>query len=241
MAEYAPWTTQRLSELRRLWATSATCAEIGLELGGVSAPCISNKAKEIGLPPRHTKGGGNLHRRRLNAVERAEIVVQRAAQRGAYSEYMTAEASRRGLSVDDLEARVLAVVAGDRMVDAILDDADEGAKHVVARAQKAVADEGPLVYYTKKGDRCVLSPEKPAASASSEDERIFGHKDSEAFRAPKPAPAPRAAPAPQPSRAFVPPRLVTDPHVGQLSGRQASRDLLADALRRTAALPKGAA
>ena len=50
-AEQMTWTTERVLELRKLWATGASTAEIGRRLG-VSKNAVVGKAHRSGLAPR---------------------------------------------------------------------------------------------------------------------------------------------------------------------------------------------
>lgn len=45
------WTRQRIELLRVLWAKGERLIDIGAKLGGISGPCVSVKAKELGLRP----------------------------------------------------------------------------------------------------------------------------------------------------------------------------------------------
>jgi len=45
----SPWTPERTGELRRLWPTLLTCAQIADELGGVNKSQVISRARIIGL------------------------------------------------------------------------------------------------------------------------------------------------------------------------------------------------
>ena len=55
-------------------------------------------------------------------------------------EYMRIQAEKRGVSVSALEARIMMIIARDRMVDAVLDDADELARPPVRRNRMTYED-----------------------------------------------------------------------------------------------------
>lgn len=86
--------------LRDMWSTAASTRDISERLG-CSQSYVSIRASQLGLPPR------------------------RARATDAEMRYLAAAARERGVSVARLGSMILRAVARDRLVDAVLDDAEE--------------------------------------------------------------------------------------------------------------------
>jgi hypothetical protein len=130
MLRYTKKTPERLELLRQLWPdTNNSVPEIARRLD-VSVASVANWAKELGLTRGMTEQGKRVQAGLARARERraaAGLPVRLTEQRPApppvpQQSYMSAEAARRGLSVTELERKILSVVAKDRMVNAVLDD-----------------------------------------------------------------------------------------------------------------------
>lgn len=100
---------EREARLREFWPTSAPLRVLAEEWLCTTA-CISTWAKAIGLPSREgrkyeIRGAGN------------HIPVG--------ENYMVTQAEARGITVGELERRILLAIIDGRLVNAVLDDADE--------------------------------------------------------------------------------------------------------------------
>lgn len=92
------WTSELDARLRALWPDrNNTLAKICAELGK-SVSDASRRAQKLGLVPR---------------------------QSGRVPSYMAQEAVRRGVTLPVLKQNILAAVARDKLVGAVLDDEDE--------------------------------------------------------------------------------------------------------------------
>lgn len=109
------------NELRAFWPTDAPVRVLARRWWR-STCYVSMHAKALGLPSRKS---------RMTQI-RNSVVQTRFNPRIAGRLYMEAEAQRRGLSTGALERLIIATVANDKMVDAILDDADQLADRQVA-------------------------------------------------------------------------------------------------------------
>lgn len=89
------WNEQDDKQLKVLWRTPASQADIAKTLG-FSAPYISIRATQLGLPPR-----GDV---------------------SAETKYYIEEAARRSITLKALKAKILTVIAQSRLIDAVLDD-----------------------------------------------------------------------------------------------------------------------
>ena len=107
-----------------MWQGDESLNHIATELD-VSMSVLYAWAKELRLPSRASRIGDI--KRASHARKRGEAPpLAPDLRRGiniAELGYMEAEAARRGLSVAALERRLLATIAKDRMVLAVLDDA----------------------------------------------------------------------------------------------------------------------
>ena len=89
------WTSEADNRLRELWAAGVTVVEIAKDIG-CSDAYVSMRANLLQLKSRRPK-----------------------------RTYLSRCAERRGISVEQLNEKVLQAVVDDMLVDAILDDADE--------------------------------------------------------------------------------------------------------------------
>lgn len=128
-----------MQRLKELWNSDSSMRMIGAELG-VSEACVHLWAKELSLPPRSLR----KNELKLAGLRRAagrptvqDILARpdprqpREPSHMAFmgpteSLYMQVEAMKRHVSVSDLERQLLATIAKDRMVMAVLDDASAG-------------------------------------------------------------------------------------------------------------------
>ena len=95
---------ERCQELRDFWRTGRPIRVLA-QRWGMSVSRISQKAKDIGLPPRTAP--------KLRAwVESGDG-------------YMRAEAARRGMTVETLTVAIVSAVASGKLVTAVLDDERE--------------------------------------------------------------------------------------------------------------------
>lgn len=106
--------TVKDSRLRAFWPTSQPVRVLAQEWG-CSKAYVSQRAKALGLPSRKNR----VQEIRLSAFN-ARFQGQVANWR-----YFEEEAHRRKITCDQLRNLVLSVVINDRMVNAILDDAEE--------------------------------------------------------------------------------------------------------------------
>jgi hypothetical protein len=98
------WTVTQDDRLRELWATGATCAAIGAEIG-FTGQGVSQRAQALDLPTRRY--------RRSPMWEDGDL------------RYLAKEAEKRGISIYVLRSKIIQIVLRDRMIDAVLDDQKE--------------------------------------------------------------------------------------------------------------------
>lgn len=96
---------EKQDQLRQFWPTRQPLSVLAKDWN-CSPANISQIARRLGLPPR----------------EEAYSVKCVSGERYPLSEYMQAEAYRRGIDVDVLYYRVLRTIIRDHLVSAILDD-----------------------------------------------------------------------------------------------------------------------
>lgn len=94
---------------------SMTAAVVALRAQGLSASAV---ARRLGIPANNVASMESAARRRVVPPVRLPVDVARLLERPA---------RRRGIGIDCLALRIIATVARDGMVDAVLDDGDEPA------------------------------------------------------------------------------------------------------------------
>ena len=100
------WNDELDARLRAVWPDrNVTLDAMGAELGK-SLSDVSRRAHKLGLPPR------NVHH-------------SKSSPSAAADRYLRDEAARRGVTVPVLRWSIIAAVANDRLVSAVLDDEDE--------------------------------------------------------------------------------------------------------------------
>lgn len=115
------WTPERDALLTKLWPDeSKTVNDIGDEIGCSGAYC-SVRASQIGLPTRVKKAGYVRIRERDQSVVRSQPHFTFV---GEQAKYVADSARRRGLLVQVLLHVIVSTVINDKMIDAVLDDAD---------------------------------------------------------------------------------------------------------------------
>lgn len=110
----AIFNTVQESELRAFWPTQQPIRVLA-RCWDCSDSYISQKAKTLGLPSRK----GRVHEIREAAF------LERFQGRVENYKYFEQAAERRNLTPEQLRNRILTIIINDRIVDAILDDADE--------------------------------------------------------------------------------------------------------------------
>lgn len=98
---------EREARLREFWPTSMPLRVLAEEWLCTTA-CISTWAKALGLPSREG--------RKIRCVGNQISIGEN---------YMVTQAELRGISVGELERRILLAIIDGRLVGAVLDDADE--------------------------------------------------------------------------------------------------------------------
>jgi len=106
--------TAKESRLRQFWLTNEPLRVLAQEWG-CSDSYVSQYAKRLGLPSRMGK---------VTAI-RSLMLKRRFEGRIGICTYLKEEADRRGISVRALEELIIRAVGNDRLVDAVLDDADQ--------------------------------------------------------------------------------------------------------------------
>jgi hypothetical protein len=108
---------ERDDRLREFWPTMQPLSFLALEWG-VSEARVSQLAKKLGLPTR---------KHRLRRLEHVSMSANPRA-------YFERHAERRSMTVSVLKRALLDTIANDRLIDAILDDADEKAAPISERS-----------------------------------------------------------------------------------------------------------
>lgn len=105
-------SADKQEQLREFWPSRQPLTVLAREWG-CSTANISQIARRLGLPAR---------------AEAYSVKCVSVSNRYPLSEYMQAEADKRGIDVDALYYKVLRAVIRDHLVDAILDDANSKMK-----------------------------------------------------------------------------------------------------------------
>ena len=114
MTNMIPFDTVKDCRLRAFWPTNQPLRLLAQEWG-CSDAYVSQRAKSLGLSSRKPRVQ-EIRQTTINARFQGCVANWR---------YFEEEAKRRGLTPDQLRNRVLATVINDRMVGAVLDDAEE--------------------------------------------------------------------------------------------------------------------
>lgn len=103
---------EREARLRQFWPLGRPIKLLAAEWH-CTVGYISTQAKELGLPPRQARSVS-----RINTLQQFATTIDSRR-------YFDEAASSRGMHPRELESLLISVVCNDRLIDAILDDANE--------------------------------------------------------------------------------------------------------------------